>query len=89
MTYDLPEIECPACDGNGWLPRRWAFNSRVQLTEEDCTECNRTGWRTMTQDEADDAAADAFSDLCEGEPPMTAQERAGMQAKRDAQWGVI
>lgn len=29
----------------------------------------------MTQNEIDDAAADAFSDMCEGEPPVTMQER--------------
>ncbi|WP_256435263.1 hypothetical protein [Croceicoccus sp. YJ47] len=42
----------------------------------------------MTQDEANDAAADAFSAMCEGEPPLTFAERAEMQAKRDAEWGV-
>ena len=76
MTYDLPEIECPACDGNGWLPRRWAFNSRVQLTEETCTECNGTGWRVMTDDEAADAAEAAHDAMCEGEPPLTFAEGA-------------
>lgn len=75
---DTPEIECPDCDGNGWLPRRWAFNSRVQLTEEDCPACNGAGWRPMTDDERDDAAADAFSDMCEGEPPITMDERHAM-----------
>ncbi|MGV1682880.1 hypothetical protein [Sphingopyxis sp. NJF-3] len=75
MSTDTPEIECTACNGNGWLPRRWAFNSRVQLTEEDCPHCNATGYRPMTQDEIDDAAADAFSDMCEGEPPVTMQEQ--------------
>lgn len=72
---DAPEIECPDCRGNGWLPRRWGFNSRVQLSEEDCPHCQGYGYRPMTQDEIDDAAADAFSDMCEGEPPVTMQER--------------
>ncbi|MEC9017667.1 MAG: hypothetical protein VYC29_07110 [Pseudomonadota bacterium] len=79
MTHYLndfvPEVECTRCDGNGWLPRRWAFNSRVQLTEEDCPDCHGHGWRPMTQDEIDDAAADAFSDMCEGEPPVTMAEQ--------------
>ena len=43
MTHYLngfvPDIECPRCNGNGWLPKRWGFNSRVQLTEEDCPSC--------------------------------------------------
>jgi hypothetical protein len=33
------------------------------------------GWREATEEEANDMAADAFSDMCEGEPPLTAQER--------------
>lgn len=74
------DIECRRCDGNGWIPRRWGFNSRVQLTEEDCPECHGHGWRPMTQDEIDDAAADAFSDMCEGEPPITMDERHQMAA---------
>ena len=79
MTHYLngfvPDIECKRCDGNGWIPRHWGFNSRVQLTEEDCPDCAGHGWRPMTQDEIDDAAADAFSDMCEGEPPVSMQER--------------
>lgn len=74
MQHD-PEIECRDCDGNGWLPRRWGFNSRVQLSEEDCPHCNGTGWRAPTDEEAADMAADAFSDMCEGEPPVSVQER--------------
>lgn len=81
-----PDIECPRCDGNGWLPRRWAFNSRVQLSEEDCPDCLGHGWRPMTADEIDDAAEGAFSDLCEGEPPISAQERheAAWREKQEA-----
>tara|TARA_B100000378_G_scaffold24922_1_gene19038 strand:+ start:2604 stop:2879 length:276 start_codon:yes stop_codon:yes gene_type:complete len=79
MTHYLngfvPDVECPRCHGNGWLPRRWAFNSRVQLTEEDCPDCAGHGWRPMTDEEIDDAAADAFSDMCEGEPPVTMAEQ--------------
>jgi len=79
MTHYLngfvPDVECTRCDGNGWIPRRWAFNSRVQLSEEDCPDCCGHGWRPMTQDEIDDAAADAFSDMCEGEPPVTMAEQ--------------
>lgn len=71
----VPDVECKRCDGNSWLLKRWAFNSRVQLTEEDCPECCGHGWRPMTQDEMDDAASDAFSDMCEGEPPISMEER--------------
>jgi DnaJ-class molecular chaperone len=89
MTHYLngftPDTECTRCDGNGWLPRRWSFNSRVQLTEEDCPDCGGHGWRAMTPDEIDDAAADAFSNMCEGEPPVTMQERyeAAWREKRE------
>lgn len=75
MIYEPSEIECRDCHGNGWLPRRWAFNSRVQFTEEDCPHCNGHGWRAPTQEELDDMAADAFSDMCESEPPLSMDER--------------
>lgn len=77
----MSDIECTRCKGNGWLPRRWGFNSRVQLTEEDCPDCLGNGWRPMTQDEIDDAAADAFSDMCEGEPPISVSESYQMAAE--------
>lgn len=42
--------------------------------------------RPMTQDEIDDAASDAFSDMCEGEPPLSMQERheAAYREKRES-----
>lgn len=78
MTHYLngfvPDIECKLCDGNGWIERR---NPRLGpgIYQEDCPDCLGEGWRPMTQDEIDDAAADAFSDMCEGEPPVTMQEQ--------------
>jgi hypothetical protein len=33
-------------------------------------------------------AEDAYTRQFDGEPPMSFTERAEMQAKRDAQWGV-
>ena len=45
------DIECKRCVGNGWIPRRWGFNSRVQLTEEDCPDCCGHGWRSADVDE--------------------------------------
>lgn len=67
------EIECARCEGNGFLPvpRPWGESD----TEEDCPDCNGRGWRQPAQEERDDAAADAFSDMCESEPPMSADER--------------
>lgn len=79
-----PDIECKRCDGNGWVERR---NPRLGsgVYQEDCPDCLGHGWRPMTQDELDDAAADAFSDLCEGEPPVTMQEQyeAAARQKRE------
>lgn len=77
------EIECPDCDGFGWLDRRgWTD------VHGDCKPCKGTGWRPETQEEANDRAADAFSDMCEGEPPIGFFERVEMNAKRDGQWGL-
>jgi DnaJ-class molecular chaperone len=70
---DTPEIECPDCDGNGFIPPH-----RRMGEFSDCTACNGTGWRPMTDEERDNAAADAFSDICEGEPPITMDERHAM-----------
>lgn len=86
MIDERPEIECPDCDGNGWLPKRWGFNSRVQLTEETCEYCDGTGWRRVTDDEWNDMSADAYSDMCESEPPMSAAERDEVQRIRDSRW---
>ena len=77
------EIECPDCDGKGQVDRQ---HLRPQLI--DCDACDGKGWREPTQEELNDMAADAFSDMCEGEPPLSFAERTEMQAKRDAQWGV-
>ena len=53
--------------------------------DTECNACDGHGWRPMTVDEIDDAAADAFSDMCEGEPPITMQERhqADLKQKRE------
>lgn len=67
------DIECPDCDGNGFIPphkRMGEFS--------DCPDCDGRGWRPMTDEERDNAAADAFSDMCEGEPPITMDERHAM-----------
>lgn len=79
-----PDIKCPRCNGHGEVcgvnpNRRSRFVGHDDLSPDDftveCSECCGTGWRPMTQDEIDDAVADAFSDMCEGEPPVTMQER--------------
>ena len=78
-------IECQDCDGEGVI---WNNADPTSGQSVQCYACHGEGWREMTEDEANDAAADAWSDLCESEPPMSMAERAEMQAKRDAQWGV-
>lgn len=84
MDYLAPDVECPACHGHGEVcgvnpNRRSRFVSNDDLSPDDftveCAECCGTGWRPMTQDEIDNAAEAAFSDLCEGEPPLTMDER--------------
>ena len=81
MIDDLPEIECPECEGLGFFP------PLVRMGETtECEHCAGTGWRQMTDEEHADACADAYSDMCESEPPMSAAERAAMQAERDDRW---
>lgn len=65
---DIPEIECPDCDGEG---RIWNNADPTSGQSVDCEECRGTGWRTMTADECEDAYTAQF----EGEPPLSAQER--------------
>lgn len=87
MTHYLngfvPDVECTTCNGNGEVcgvnpNRRSRFVGMDDLSPYDftveCADCAGHGWRPMTQDEMDDAAADAFSDMCEGEPPVSMDE---------------
>jgi DnaJ-class molecular chaperone len=78
MTHYLngfaPDTECKRCDGNGWIEVRRHGILRG-LHQEDCPDCLGHGWRPMTQDELDDAAFDAFSDMCQGEPPVSLDEQ--------------
>lgn len=69
-----PDVECTACDGHGFTMKRQPRLGRG-IYEVECADCAGHGWRPMTQDEIDEAAADAFSDMCEGEPPVTMTER--------------
>lgn len=83
MTYSVThEIECPECDGNGWVGKRLP-RLGGGVHEVTCEHCSGHGWRPMAQAEIDDAAADAFSDMCEGEPPVTLaeQHRAAWERK--------
>ena len=75
------EIECLECQGHGAV--LIAIDDAVT-----CPACNGEGLRAPTQDELDNAAEDAYQRQFEGEPPMSFSERAEIQAKRDAQWGV-
>jgi len=92
----MSEIECPRCIGHGEVGgvnpnRRSRFVGHDDLSPDDftvdCPECLGHGWRPMTQDELDDAAADAFSDMCEGEPPITMQERYEADARQKRELG--
>lgn len=82
--YDAPSVECDHCAGHGWVMVR-RFGTLSAPDQEDCPICCGEGWRPMTQDEIDDAAADAFSDMCEGEPPVTLgeQHRAAWEQKQE------
>lgn len=81
MTYEPREIECTDCDGNGWTARRLPLVGGG-LHEVNCAACNGNGWREETEDEANDRAADAYSDMCESEPPISMQERYEMAARQ-------
>lgn len=79
-----PDIECPRCNGTGEVcgvtpSRRSRFVGMDDLSPDDytveCPDCCGHGWRPMSDEEMDQAAEDAFSDMSEGEPPVTAQER--------------
>ena len=41
----------------------------------------------MTEDEINQAAEDAYSDMCEGEPPISADERYRMAAEEKRRLG--
>ncbi len=84
MTH-LDEIECPDCEGEG---RIWNNADPTSGQCAACDACGGGGWREETDEERDDRSANAFSDMCAGEPPLTMAERAGQQAKREAQWGA-
>ena len=88
MTHYLngfaPDVECTDCDGNGFTMKRQP-RLGPGIYEVECETCCGHGWRPMTQDEIDDAAAGAFSELCEGEPPITMDEqhRAAWEQKQE------
>lgn len=81
MLHIDNDVECVQCGGEGWTLKR-DTRLGLGLYETDCEACNGHGWRPMTQDEIDDAAGDAFSDMCEGEPPLSADERHQMAWKQ-------
>lgn len=69
---ELPDIQCDACDGEGVI---WNNNDASSGQGVQCEECKGEGWREATQDELNDMAADAYSDMCESEPPLSMDER--------------
>lgn len=73
------EIECPDCHGEGFIRvNEWPFGPM-------CYCCNGKGWRAMTDEERDDASENAWSDMCESEPPvsMAEQHQRAWQQKQD------
>jgi hypothetical protein len=85
----MDEIECPDCEGWGMSRFGEPGPCLVGFPGVDiCPACNGKGWREPTDEERDDAAANAFSDMCESEPPLSFAEQSAAQAKREAQWGV-
>lgn len=51
------DVECPNCNGEGWVPKRRVLTARspVQVFEEDCPVCNGTGAvQNDLNDEVDD-----------------------------------
>lgn len=87
MTHYLngfsPDIECPTCDGNGWIEQR---NLRLGsgVYQEDCPDCHGHGWRPMTQDEIDDAAEQqAERDMSESPMSMDEMHRAAWAQKQE------
>ena len=90
------KIECPDCMGEGEYEHphlEGAYGGSHAINPPDpvmieCEACHGKGWREMTDDERDTASENAFSDMCEGEPPLSFAEQSAAQAKREAQWGV-
>lgn len=76
---DRREIECTECGSTG-------VAEYFEGCARPCDACHGEGWRLESDEEANDRAADAFSDMCEGEPPISFSERCEMDAKRDNQW---
>lgn len=90
FDYEPQDVECRQCGGEGQFEDGGPIccgNAEWECGAQGCTgpidgrqliqcqACHGTGWRAMTEDEANDAAADAFSDMCESEPPISALER--------------
>lgn len=73
---ERPEIECRQCDGQGCvLPEK-------RMGSTDCPACDGQGWRPATDEEWNDLSADAWSDLCESEPPVSLSEQHQMAAEQ-------
>ena len=88
MTYETPEIECPECEGEGWVGKRLP-RLGGGVHEVNCEHCNGKGWRSMTPDEESDAAETAYErqmeDYYGGSSPVTLDEqhRAAWKQKQE------
>lgn len=81
------EIECPTCNGDGEVWNNADVTSRQCVT---CPDCAGEGWREATDEEASDMAADAWSDLCSSEPPISWHEQAQMHERAARRgWGAL
>jgi len=78
---DVPEIECPACNGEGEIEAPFQ-NQCTSIVAEcppdpvmvDCEDCDGKGWRPMTDDELD-AAAERQAEDATSEPPLSLDEQ--------------
>ncbi|EQA97312.1 hypothetical protein L286_23595 [Sphingobium sp. HDIP04] len=72
------EIECPTCDGEGYI------RADGLPFGPDCEACEGTGWREMNADELA-AAAERQAEDAASEPPVTMNEmhRAAWDQKQE------
>lgn len=75
------KARCTECDGEG---RIWNNADPTSGQSADCEHCSGSG-ECGCDDCVSTASENAFSDMCESEPPISAQERyeAAAREKRE------